>query len=34
MVILSHNPLTADPMAIRDIEVMETIKEGKTIFRS
>jgi len=33
MVILSQNPLTVDPMAIRDIAVMETIKEGNTIFR-
>lgn len=32
LVILSDNPLTIDPMKIRDIQVLETIKEGKTIF--
>jgi predicted amidohydrolase YtcJ len=32
--ILSANPLTVDPMTIRDIEVMETIKEGRTIYRA
>jgi predicted amidohydrolase YtcJ len=31
--ILSANPLTVDPMTIRDIEVMETIKEGKTVYQ-
>jgi hypothetical protein len=30
--ILSANPLTVDPMAIKDIEVVETIKEGKSIY--
>ena len=30
--ILSENPLTIDPMKIKDIEVLETIKEGKTIY--
>jgi predicted amidohydrolase YtcJ len=30
--ILSDNPLTVDPMTIRDIDVVETIKEGKTIY--
>ncbi len=33
MVILSENPLTIDPMAIRDIEILETIKEGVTVYR-
>jgi predicted amidohydrolase YtcJ len=33
MVILDQNPLTSDPMLIRDIKVLETIKEGKTIFK-
>ncbi len=30
--ILSANPLTVDPMTIQDIDVVETIKEGKTIY--
>ena len=32
LVILSDNPLTVKPDAIRDIKVLETIKEGKTIY--
>jgi predicted amidohydrolase YtcJ len=32
-VILSENPLTVDPMTINQIEVLETIKEGETIWR-
>lgn len=32
LVILDKNPLTVDPMAIKDIKVVETIKEGKTIY--
>ncbi len=32
LVILSANPLTVEPEAIKDIEVVRTIKEGKTIF--
>lgn len=32
-VILARNPLTADPMSIKDIAVLETIKEGRTIFK-
>ncbi len=32
LVILDNNPLTVDPMAIKDIKVLETIKEGKTIY--
>jgi predicted amidohydrolase YtcJ len=32
--ILSGNPLTIDPMKIKDIAVLETIKEGKTIFKT
>lgn len=33
LVILDRNPLTVDPMTIKDIRVVETIKEGKTIYR-
>lgn len=32
LVILDADPLKVDPMAIRDIRVVETIKEGSTIF--
>jgi predicted amidohydrolase YtcJ len=32
LVILSGNPLTIDPATIKDIRVVETIKEGKTIW--
>jgi len=31
LVILDRNPLKVDPMTIKDIRVVETIKEGKTI---
>lgn len=34
LVILDRNPLTVDPMTIKDIRVVETIKEGKTIYRA
>jgi len=34
LVILDQNPLKVDPMAIKDIKVVETIKEGKTVFRT
>ncbi len=30
--ILDRNPLTVDPMDIRDIRVIKTIKEGKTVY--
>jgi len=33
LVILDQNPLKVDPMKIKDIHVLETIKEGKTIYR-
>lgn len=32
LVILDKNPLKVDPMAIQDIRVMETIKEGRSIY--
>ncbi len=32
LVILSDNPLTIDPMDIHQVQVLETIKEGKTVF--
>jgi hypothetical protein len=31
--VLDGNPLTIDPMKIADIKVVETIKEGKTVYR-
>lgn len=34
LVILDKNPLTVDPMTIKDIKVLETIKEGKTVYRA
>jgi predicted amidohydrolase YtcJ len=32
LVVLSDNPLTVDPMAIKDIKVERTIKDGSTIY--
>jgi hypothetical protein len=32
LVILSEDPLTVKPMAIKDIQILETIKEGNTIY--
>lgn len=32
LVILDQNPLKIDPMKLKDIKVMQTIKEGETIF--
>ena len=34
LVILDKDPLTVPPMTIKDIKVLETIKEGKTIYQS
>lgn len=33
LVILSDDPTTIDPVKIKDIQVLETIKEGKTIYK-
>jgi hypothetical protein len=33
MVILSDNPLTIDPMKINTIAVLETIKDGKSVYK-
>ena len=32
LVILDRNPLEVESMAIKDVRVVETIKEGKTIY--
>ena len=32
-VVLSDNPLEVEPMKIRDIQVLKTIKEGETVYR-
>ncbi len=34
LVILDKNPLKVEPMQIKEIKVLETIKEGKTIFKN
>ncbi|WP_164110276.1 MULTISPECIES: amidohydrolase [Sphingobacterium] len=33
LIIVDQNPLTIDPKALRSIRVMETIKEGNTVFK-
>ncbi|WMI67464.1 amidohydrolase [Mangrovimonas sp. YM274] len=33
LVILDQNPLKIDPMSIKDITVLETIKEGNTVYK-
>ncbi len=33
MVLLDKNPLKVDPMTLKDIMILETIKEGKTIYK-
>lgn len=32
LIILDQNPLTIDPMKIKDVRIIETIKEGKTVY--
>jgi hypothetical protein len=34
LVILSANPMKVDPATIKDVRVLETIKEGRTVFTS
>lgn len=34
LVILDRNPLKADPLSLRDIRVLETIKEGNVLYRN
>ena len=34
LVILDKNPLKVEPMAIKDIKVVETIKKGKTVYEA
>jgi hypothetical protein len=34
LVILDKNPIKVDPMTIKDIKILETIKDGKTIYTS
>jgi predicted amidohydrolase YtcJ len=34
LVVLDKNPLKVDPMTIKDIKVVETIKEGKSIYKA
>jgi len=34
LVLLDGNPLSVDPMTIKDIKVVETIKEGQTVYRA
>jgi len=33
LVVLDKNPLKVDPMTLKDIQVLETIKEGKTVYK-
>lgn len=34
LVVLDQNPLKVDPMAIKDIKVLETIKDGETVYQA
>ena len=33
-VVLSADPLAVDPMSIREIRVLETIKEGQSVYKA
>ena len=33
LMILEENPLTAEPEALKEIRVLETVKEGETVYR-
>jgi hypothetical protein len=33
LVVLDLNPLKVDPMKIKDVKVLETIKDGKSIYK-
>jgi predicted amidohydrolase YtcJ len=33
LVVLDQNPLKVEAMKIKDVKVVETIKEGKTIYK-
>ena len=33
LVILDRDPLTVHPMEIKDIQVLETIKRGKSVYK-
>jgi predicted amidohydrolase YtcJ len=30
--VLSQNPLTMDPQRLQEVQVQETVKEGKTVY--
>lgn len=34
MVVLSDDPLKIDPMAIKDLKILETIKEGRRVYQA
>jgi len=34
LVILDKNPLKVDPMTIKDIKIVQTIKDGKLIYKN
>jgi len=34
LVILDQNPLKVDPLKIKDIKILETIKEGTTVYQA
>jgi predicted amidohydrolase YtcJ len=33
LVVLSDNPLTVDPKTLKDLKVMETVKDGRTVYQ-